>query len=452
MEPAASTNRCIVGRAVGRGAHQRFAVAGGRAGGAVSTLARLAFASAFALAPTLGCGQQQTHASGADGGGTGGAAIGTGGGLAPDAGGGGAGGRGNYAAPACVPSASTMGKVTIASPVVSIGKPVMASAGVTNPARVVDGMYPHTGATIPATMLPGWIAIQVGAGPSRLLLAWSDSGYTDYNTVLGSPVDYQILVSGDSTNGSDGTWVDALGAPVTGNTVRNRAHSFAFIGMSWVKFLVTAGAVNSIGGLVSITLDEIELHDLSASGADRPDDSWFFMGDSITAGAFRRNLATNFDQAVHTAHAADAPIVLSGGIGGELSTMGLAHIATWLTLNPDFQHIALLYGTNDSWGDKTASSTSFESNMNAIVDMILAAGRVPVLARIPFSVETPTTMPQFNAIVDGISTAKGLPCGPDLYGWFRDHPEEVGPDGVHPTTTGYASINRLWAQAMSGQY
>jgi lysophospholipase L1-like esterase len=135
--------------------------------------------------------------------------------------------------------------------------------------------------------------------------------------------------------------------------------------------------------------------------------------------------------------------------------MGLAHVADWLAANPDIQQFAILYGTNDSWGVQTAVSanlTKFTSNMTAIVEMIIAAGRVPILARIPYASMAHEQLAPFNAAIDEISTSHGLPCGPDLYTWFKDHPEELSTDGVHPSDIGYRSLNRLWATAMQGLY
>jgi acyl-CoA thioesterase-1 len=415
---------------------------------------------ASALAPGLGCAQDPMYESNPDGGtGTGGAAVG--GAQGGTAGTGGAGGRGDYAPVACDPANNSFGSaapgsVATASPLISVDKPVTASAGATTPERVVDGRYSHNGMSIPAAMLPGWVAINVGAGPARLLLSWADTGFTDYNSTIGrAPVDYQVLTSPDSTDGQNGTWT--MVTSITGNAVRNRAHSFAFTGMSWVKLLVTAGAKDGGGNAIPVNFDEIELHDLTTSGAMPPADSWFFMGDSITAAAFRRSLGvgTTFDELIQAERPGYRPIMLSGGIGGELSTNGVQHLPEWLALNPDIQHFAILYGTNDSWGDKSAAGTSFEANMSSIVDMIIAAGRVPILARIPYSAAAPHTVPQFNAIIDRLSTSHGLPCGPDLYAWFRDHPEEISPSdpsSVHPGDVGNQSINRLWAQAMLGRY
>jgi lysophospholipase L1-like esterase len=90
--------------------------------------------------------------------------------------------------------------------------------------------------------------------------------------------------------------------------------------------------------------------------------------------------------------------------------------------------------------------------MTSIVEMMIAGGRVPVLARIPYATAAHGQLAPFNAAIDQISTSHGLPCGPDLYNWFKDHPEELSMDGVHPSETGYRSVNRLWATAMSGRY
>jgi lysophospholipase L1-like esterase len=403
------------------------------------------------LAPLLACGGKGSTETATDAG-SGGA-----GGDTTDGGAGGAAGSDGAAPdvvvvpPACDPTASTMGAVTDASPLLAI-LATAASDGVQNLASAFNGAY-HSGtpAILPtpaadadaaaAPPSPPWIAAQVAAGPTRLLLMWSDPGFSDYTNLTdgNSPTAYRIEVSGDSTNGSDGTWDKVV--EVTDNPVRNRAHSFPFVGKSWVRFVVTAPAP----GRADVRIDEIELHDLTSSGDGRPSDTWFFMGDSITAGAFKRNLRGPFDQLIHAAHPGQAPIMLNGGIGGELSAMGLQHIDLWLTLNPDFTHFAILYGTNDSWGDKDAASSGMQANMEMIVQKVLAAGRVPILGRIPYATMAHATVPSFNAIIDQISTNDGLPCGPDFYGWFETHPTQLGSDGVHPNDIGYISMNQLWA-------
>jgi lysophospholipase L1-like esterase len=405
----------------------------------------------------------------------------------------------------------------------------MASGTFTNLTNVVDGKYSHQGVLIPAAMLPAWIAIQVvggpagaggagggaggsaglagangsagadgaaGAGgsagvggaagavgaasPTRLLLSWTDSGYTDYNKPAdgGSPSDYAIEVSADGVTWTAALGSDGLPVTVTNNPVRNRAHSFAFpAGMTWVRMLITkafttTNTTTNVTTPVDIRIDEIALHDLSATGPTaRPQDSWFFLGDSITAGAFQRNRATNFDTAITTAHPGFTPIMLAGGIGGEFSSNGVTHVDMdmWLQLNPDIEHIAILYGTNDSWGDKTPASASYMANMMDIVQKALAAGRVPILARVPYAYDPDkpldhATVPAFNAIVDSITATEMLPCGPDFYTYFAGHvdllntitnppePHMCNNDDVHPLPAGYAQVNQIWADTVSGLY
>jgi lysophospholipase L1-like esterase len=172
------------------------------------------------------------------------------------------------------------------------------------------------------------------------------------------------------------------------------------------------------------------------------------MGDSITQGAHHRDLGTSgFEGWVTEEHAAYTPALLNAGIGGELASHGVGHIAEWLELNPDFQHIALGYGTNDAWGNKNVEAVGFENTLRALIDVILDAGRTPHLGRIPFATAAHGTVPAFNQVIDDLVEEYELPCGPDLYTWFRDNSAELGTDGVHPIKPGNISINRLWAES-----
>ena len=83
----------------------------------------------------------------------------------------------------------------------------------------------------------------------------------------------------DSTNGKNGTWTTVV--TVTGNLVMNRAHSFDFTGQRWARLVLTGPTPKTYE--YGIQLDEILLHDVS----NGTDDSWIFVGDSITAEIFR---------------------------------------------------------------------------------------------------------------------------------------------------------------------
>ena len=333
----------------------------------------------------------------------------------------------------------------VPTPLISRGKPVFASVG--NARAVNDGVYgPDSSwnAGLPSPGSPSWVAIHVGVGPKRVFVSWTASGNYNYtDTREGAPAEYRLESSADSTNGSDGSWrVEAL---VTQNRVRARAHGFEFDGRSWVRLTVTVAPTPSSG----IRIDEIDVHDAT----DGADDTWFFLGDSVTAFAFSRaaDSQPSFAENVHAEYPGYFPVMINGGIGGELTTGGLARLRAVLALNPDVRFFAIGYGTNDAWGGRLTPA-QFRSNLQSMIDQLLDAGRVPVLARIPFSPDgNHETLRAYNHVLDALTRENHLLTGPDLYGWFLGHPEQLT-DNVHPGPDGRAAINRLWAEAMDPLY
>jgi acyl-CoA thioesterase-1 len=347
--------------------------------------------------------------------------------------------------PARTPSGAELGP----TPLISRGKRVVGSSSFHPPAAVVvDGQYRTYAGTwsagTPTASSKPWVAIEIGPGPTRLILAWSASGSYNYDeTDYGSPGSYRIETSSDSTNGSNGAW-DTV---VTAERVKTHAaeHLFAFAGKKWLRFTVTSAPAASPNG---VQIDEIDVHDASAG----LEDTWFFMGDSITAFAFDRQTPAHqpsFAELVHAAHADHFPLMINGGIGGDKSDEGAAHVDEWLAGCPDIKHWAIEYGTNDAAGNGT-DTAHFERNIRQIVERIEGAGRVAHLAKIPYASDGQHgSVPAFNAKLDELGG--GAPRGPDLYTWFSEHPGELR-DGIHPTDAGIRSINRLWAEAMQPLY
>jgi len=342
------------------------------------------------------------------------------------------------------------------------GLTVVASEGVTNPAKLVDGNYHNAGGNlasvlgVPTEDQQPWVAIELAdAEIDELMLVWTDPSWGAYDAMnAGAPLGYRLEISSDSTDGEDGTWTTV--AEVTDNPVRSRAHRFAFAGHSWVKLVATAAATSATGTTYPVKLDELSLYSVDSGEEDQPLNTFLFMGDSITQGAFPKDLGvgTSFEEVLVEANplAAD-PVWINAGIGGELARDGLLHLGTWLEINPDFEYITLAYGTNDAWSGKDVATQPWESNMREMITTILAEGRTPVIPLIPFASETThRTLPAWNERVLALTEEYGLPCGPDLYTWFREHPEELSGDGVHPSRDGYISINRLWAEAMLPLY
>jgi len=362
----------------------------------------------------------------------------------PDRGGGGGGGGG-----------SSVVKLSRPNPIISRAAQVFSMPA--NGNQVVNGAYHNGGwaAGKPTAAAPSWVAIKLAAGPTRILVSWDDGGTYNYKdpagtTVYGLPADYHFEVSADSTNGADGAWT-AAGPTITGNTVRTRAHALEFAGMTWLKMVITAAPPNASGNGVQI--GEIDVHDISSTGAGLPEDTWFFMGDSITAFAYDRRAANqpSFAASINAATGMTyMPAMINGGIGGENTGGARARLDQVLADNPDYRFFAITYGTNDGWDNSDA--TTFRSNLQTMIEKIKAAGRVPVLSRVPFSPDGHHVgLDAFVAVIDELTQAHQLPVGPDFYAHFMAHPEELS-DMVHPTDVGQASMNRLWAEAMRVVY
>jgi lysophospholipase L1-like esterase len=313
----------------------------------------------------------------------------------------------------------------------------------------VDGVY-----CTPAwrsSNFPAALALPVQPAGGDLLLEWNSSGTSNYlsgpdiNT-YGPPAAYTIATSTDSTDGRNGTWREVVS--VTGNMARTRAHRFPGAGTRWVRMTVTSAVPGPLGKEFSI--DEITLHN-APGGAD---DTVFFLGDSITAAAFARCPANqpSFAELVHRGAPQHFPAMIDGGIDGVNSSYGVSAIDELLDLNPDFHVWAVGYGTNDAW--QKIPPSVFESQMQTILDRIVKAGRMPVIARIPFAAAGPADedVRALNEVIDRLAARNHLLPGPDLYAWFSEHRGELSSDGVHPTDAGTRSINRLWFEALRPLY
>ncbi len=200
----------------------------------------------------------------------------------------------------------------------------------------------------------------------------------------------------------------------------------------------------------TLAIDEIDIYDISFGS----EDTFFFMGDSITAAAFSRcnRVQPSYASYVHKAHPQYFPAIIDGGVGGVNSSYGVTMIDRWLDENKDIQIWAVSYGTNDAW--QSIPPPVFEQNLQLIIDKTKAAGKQPILARIPYAMRGPRdeNIQALNQVIDRLTKRYRLTQGPDFYTWFKDHPTELGQDGVHPNETGAISINRLWYHALRSSY
>ncbi|HZC07711.1 MAG TPA: SGNH/GDSL hydrolase family protein [Ktedonobacterales bacterium] len=339
-------------------------------------------------------------------------------------------------------------------PLVSRGKPVVCSASdalVGGDNSITSGLYGHWSFWgTPDNALPSWCAIHIGAGPSRLMVAWY-SDYDEQNAQYVSngrmPKDYNLSVSANSTNGSDGDW--KVVTTVTNNPAHNRESVIPFAGDAWVKMTITKAQDQPTQD--TMLVDQIDCWDVSASTKN----TVLFEGDSITAMTFDHSTdPETFDLLMHKYDPRLMPSMLDDGMGGWTSDSAVHNIDTWLALNPDVHYWLLEWGTNDAFSLEDPSV--YRANMQILINKIKAAGHVPVLAQIPPVINGGANQAQFTQEVEGLNQqvreltqANHLIPGPDLYTAYGANPAAyIRADGIHPNDAGTKLINNAWYLAM----
>ena len=270
--------------------------------------------------------------------------------------------------------------------------------------------------------------------------AWNNYDYTVLKESAGASLSaYKISVnSADGGSYPESGWKEVVS--VKDYTAHSGQQVISFAGYNWVRIEVE-GVQN---GGTSVNLN-VDIHDCS----DGLVDSWMFYGDSITAGGMVTFSAGegNFADLLHGLDARFYPAQENGGIGGIFSTDGKNNIDRWLKQFPG-QYASIAYGTNDCWGDQTGADRYYE-NLVYMIRAIQAAGKTAVLPKIPYSLEKgiSANIDRYNAKIDQIY--KEFPdviAGPDFYSYFKENPDGLSADGVHPNDKGYNAMRRLWAE------
>nr|MDJ0723288.1 SGNH/GDSL hydrolase family protein [Desulfobacterales bacterium] len=229
----------------------------------------------------------------------------------------------------------------------------------------------------------------------------------------------------------------------------------------------------------------------------RIDDYYVAFGDSITFGSdddimadgfgyppVLDDLLENYTGFIHT--------IVNAGIPGEKSIDGLARVQSLINSHPQATIFLILFGTNDSRALGTVPvpsglkyygldpgdpgygelldpgdpgyDGSFLDNMQQIIDAIVASGKTPILAKVPFAFGPcgggcePFTDPDsasrniliqdYNTVINALVADNGISVTPpDFYEHFRANPEEFN-DNIHPDGTGYQSMADLWFDAL----
>lgn len=304
---------------------------------------------------------------------------------------------------------------------------------------------------------PVYLAYDLSGVPStqriNMLCVWYNDPVTDvYNpSLIGQnyfniPSDYTI-----ENNAAVGGSYPAAGwsvlLTVSSNPYHSRQHQVNIAQANWIRINVTGVTGSALNNNVAINMD---VFDAQASF----DDTWLFLGDSITQRGLDHddiNLGPILAQQINTLIPTNLPTTENGGIGGYSAADAASNIATWLAITPA-HYIALNYGTNDA-NSGGILVTNFQANMTTCINAIIAAGKIPVIPKIPWgnTAGLLANVPTLNAIIDTLYiTYPSIVHGPDLYTYFNANQSLIGGDGIHPTDpAGYTAYRQQWASALA---
>lgn len=335
--------------------------------------------------------------------------------------------------------------------VISRNVPAFASSGFTPASDANDTSY-DTAWRSQGT--PAWLAYDLSRVPasqrSKVLVVWYNQTLAYDHTIIKEnaynlPQDYTIDVNPAAGGGEPPSagWKTLL--TVKGNHYHSRQHVIDMAGNIWIRINVTAvdGSLDNFDA--SLNMD---VYDATYSTTD----DWIFFGDSITAGGMGHwtagNGAQSFAQLINARAPGHFPIQESGGIGYLTSADGANFINTWLRQFPG-KYVGLSYGTNDAIG--CVNADTFYNNYVKMVQAVLNADKIPVIPHIPWG-KHPNIQrcgPALNARIDALYTAfPKIIKGPDLWTFFKNNPQFISNDTIHPTEIGFGVYRQQWANMM----
>ncbi|MDB5101396.1 MAG: hypothetical protein JWM80_5817 [Cyanobacteria bacterium RYN_339] len=284
---------------------------------------------------------------------------------------------------------------------------------------------------------PQWLAVPLeAAAKGSLALVFHGHALHYENYDYGRPRTFELQTSGDGE-----AWHTLR--TVTDNMVRSRVELFDAPGATWVRLRFLSAWGTSADR--EPFLREVAVYEQRSAGAP---DIWLIFGDSTTSVGLDPAAPATFAPTVAKLHPGYQPILLSGGTGGDESGNAADRLAVGLPTLPRGSVVGMCYGTNDA--KKALPIPEFKRNLDAAIAQIRAAGDVPLLATLPWSLNG--AIAAYAAACREVAASNGLPPGPDFYSYFKGHPDELEVDRVHPNAAGQASMQRLWAEAADFRY
>lgn len=236
----------------------------------------------------------------------------------------------------------------------------------------------------------------------------------------------------------------------------------------WKTYYFQVVAENTVGGSQEGTISSFPAGDYYVA-----------IGDSITFGSHDdyppddtssdgRNTGGGYEPILNdllTAEKGYPHTVENEGFSGETAADGLARIQGIIDSHPDARYFLVMYGTNDAFLDlppvpsglglnpgDPGYSGSYKDYMQRMISAIIAAGKTPYLAKVPYTSDpliSDTYIRNYNFVIDElIFDNEILVIPPDFYSHFQSHPGELD-DGIHPNGIGYQSMADRWFDALT---
>jgi lysophospholipase L1-like esterase len=302
-------------------------------------------------------------------------------------------------------------------------------------------------ATLTLTDLPNNLAmVDVNWWNGSSGVAWDRTSEASFQT-FGMPSEYYIEASADGTSWTQLTYI-------TGEHYTSRQFIYDFTGTGYTQVRMR---------VISIDGSNNGADTLTISSPYDSNDSWLLLGDSITANCW---VAANnafpieqFGAQIHAQRPNRYPVNTEGGQSSwmasnalEASTYGIPNIQQFMNDMPAVKFVGLSFGTNDSNGNVPAAT--FCSNMQSLVEYVIAAGKTPV---IPTIVASPSGAVQANAPAMNSCLATleqnypSIVVGPDLWTLFSGHSVADGwfVDDLHPSLgTGCSALQNAWVETI----
>jgi lysophospholipase L1-like esterase len=288
------------------------------------------------------------------------------------------------------------------------------------------------------------LAIKVPATKKSVPILWTFGGFTKR-----APVEVRLECSADSKTGADGTWLviekKICQYPLSKFELSTKSIPF------WYRL--------TIASTTSRKITDIGLYRLDGK---KKKDYWLIIGASIQAQSIRNK---DFNKMVQDRFPGYDPVVFNLAVSGWRSDHLRKALPEFLKEHPYASYVGIHIGGNNvtQYRPYPGGAKRLEDDLVAIIKMINQSGKIPILSRLSYRAykTDPAVPPEENGsgpyvtkIYDPMiqkycplffdrTTGKGLVNG---YDWFKEHQEELRPDGIHVTKPGEESWNRLWVE------